>query len=270
MTGAAAFAQSAAPPASEASAAHVPPTVAEVNGKPIDLRDVVLEFAMPHTGAGTQPQATREAALQRLIDQQLLAQRAKAQGLDQDPVVQAAVRATVDRELAQAYLSKQMMDQQPTAEDISRYYREHRALFLERKVYTLRELSLPLSPDQFDAMRKRLSSAATFDAFVASLRKEGRTFKLDPIVRSAEQLPLQLVDQFAAMAKGATYVTHSTDALKILWIENFKVEPVSEEKASAAIRSFLFNERLRNLREAELATLRKDADIRILADVNRL
>src|SRR4051812_33005778 len=105
---------SAEPPAADGKLA------ARVNGAAISL-------------SGGKP--SREK-LERVIDRELLVQKAIAAGLDRDPQVAAQVEEARREVLAQAYVDRAAARSGGTpAAEVARFYEENPALFAQRRVY---------------------------------------------------------------------------------------------------------------------------------------
>src|SRR5208282_1989748 len=102
--------------------------------------------------AGTPPDQVEPATrkiLGSLVNQQLLVQQAIERKLDRDPQVLGALEAARLNILAQAYVQRVIAPQaKPTEQEVRQYYADNPALFSERKVYRLQELSIEASAEQ--------------------------------------------------------------------------------------------------------------------------
>ncbi|MCQ4162635.1 peptidylprolyl isomerase, partial [Roseomonas sp. GC11] len=103
----------AAPPAAAAPAAvpaAVPdPVVARVDGKELRRSDISAALAqLPAELRAAPEQMLFPLVLDQLIAQQALVNAARAQGLDKDPAVQAAMRRAEDEQLQQALLRREI------------------------------------------------------------------------------------------------------------------------------------------------------------------
>ena len=85
----------------------------------------------------------RGETIERLIDQRLARQRALERGLDRAPQILQAMESARSEILARAY--RQLIAEaqpRPTPEEVRNYYAEHPALFAQRRIYSLEEVTL--------------------------------------------------------------------------------------------------------------------------------
>lgn len=137
--------------------------VADVGGHPITLQDVSTEIhRRPPSAFGPDahsPEARRRAALDALIDEEALYQRALAQGLDRDPDVVRRVRSLLIHELRERNLPSPPT-QTPSDHDLQLWYDQHPDEFLEPAQARASLISLHpprrATPEQRQAARQRL------------------------------------------------------------------------------------------------------------------
>jgi peptidyl-prolyl cis-trans isomerase C len=106
-----AFAQTSAAPA-PATAAAADPLLATVNGQPIRLSDVQAASAnLPAQMQQLPPQQLLPLLVNQLIDRKALLVAAKAEDLQKDPAVAAAMQSAADEKLENAYVQQQVAPQ---------------------------------------------------------------------------------------------------------------------------------------------------------------
>ncbi len=89
--------------------ANANPVVASVNGKPIRLSDVRLAAgSLPEDMRSVPPQMLFPLLVNQLIDQEALADQARAEGLQNDPKVQEAMARAADTVLQNALLTREV------------------------------------------------------------------------------------------------------------------------------------------------------------------
>jgi len=166
----------ACPPASsapDAGPAFALNTVATVNG--VKLTELELQLRMKTAGmhGESAPEKQREAALDALITQELMAQRAKELGLDRDPGF-LAVRAQLEaqkaelerRELAQLFEEKEVRQKAQVTEAQARAYFEKNRAKLSERLYVSQ--LLVVGREKLEPLKKRIDSGESFDAVVGS------------------------------------------------------------------------------------------------------
>ena len=153
-------------------------------------------------GAGTNP-ASAAQALEKVIDRELLVQKALAAKLDRDPQVQQSIENARRQLLAQAYLERTASaGAGSTRDEVRAFYAENPALFAERRIYRLRELTVSAPPDMVDVLRAEAVKARDLDELGAWLRVRNAKYSVDAVEQPAEQLPLSFLPRLAAHEAG--------------------------------------------------------------------
>jgi EpsD family peptidyl-prolyl cis-trans isomerase len=216
--------------------------------------------------AGVGPEQT-EAATRRilgsLVNQQLLVQQAIEHKLDRDPQVLGALEAARLSILARAYTERVITPQaKPTEQEVRKYYADNPALFAERKVYRLQELSIEATPDQAKAIEAAASDSKSLKQLADYLHKQKISFSADSGVRTAEQLPLSQIARIAQMKPGMV-LAFSTGPNRESAVEVLasQVQPVDDKKAAPVIEQFLSNHKRDELAVAEIKRLRDASKI---------
>ncbi|MDE2161497.1 MAG: EpsD family peptidyl-prolyl cis-trans isomerase, partial [Burkholderiales bacterium] len=164
--------------------------------------------------------------------------------------------------LARAYLEKVgEAAAKPTQQEIEKYYEDKPALFSDRRIYNLQELSVEATPEQVPDLRARLASSKNVADFIEYLKAQGIKFAGNQAVRSAEQLPMASLDAIARMKDGQALITPTPKGIDVLLLAGSRSQPVSIDQAKPAIEQYLLNERKRKLIEAEMKRLRAAAQI---------
>jgi EpsD family peptidyl-prolyl cis-trans isomerase len=205
--------------------------------------------------------------LERLIDQELAIQKAADQKLDRDPRVVQQIDAARREIIARAYLEKIGSGApKPTPPEVAAYYEAHPALFKERRVYSLQEVSIEATPEQVASLKTTLSDAKNFADFVSYLKANNIRFAGNEAVRGAEQLPLASVDQFAKMKDGQAMFNARPGGAQVVHLAASRAQPVTLQQATPAIEQFLLNERKRKLIADDMVALRGAAKIEYAGD----
>ncbi|HLL19753.1 MAG TPA: EpsD family peptidyl-prolyl cis-trans isomerase, partial [Rubrivivax sp.] len=182
--------------------------------------------------------------------------------VDRDPRVVQQLEAARREILARAYLEKVgEAASRPTPEEIRKYYEEKPALFRERRIYSLQEISIEAKPEQVAELRQQLAAAKNINEFIDFLKAKDYRFTGNQAVRPAEQLPLASLDSFAQMKDGQAMVVPSAAGVQVVVLAGSRSQPVTEEQARPAIESYLVNERKRRLIEDDIKALRSAAKI---------
>ena len=220
------------------------------------------------TAQRVKPELTDVASrqvLERLIEQELAVQKAGELKLDNDPKVLQQIEAAKREIIMRAYADHiGQKVAKPTDAEIAKYYAEKPALFGERRIYNLQELTIEASPEQLTALRARLATAKTLTEFIEFMRSQQVRFNASQAVRAAEQLPMGVLDAVARLKDGQSLVVPNANGMQVLYLQGSRSNPVDETRARPAIEQFLSNQRKAELAAKELKALREAAKIEYL------
>ncbi len=217
------------------------------------------------TQRGLRPEQSELASgrvLERLIDQELVVQKAQSLKMDRDPRVMQQVEASRDEIIARAYLDK-IADgvAKPTPEEIAAYYNEHPMLFRERRIYQLQEVSIQAQGPQVDAIRRIVGGGKPVEELLIYLRANNIPFKTSQVVRPAEQVPLNTLPSLAKLRDGQGMLITGPQGVQVIAVAESRLQPIDEERARPAIEQFMVNDRKRRVVADDLKALRSSAKV---------
>ena len=205
-------------------------------------------------------------ALEKIIDRELLVQKALEAGLDKD----AAVAETIDNArrqvLAQAYVERVVAKMSADAakanrDEVRAFYNDNPALFAERRIYRLRELVVPAPAEAVPA--------GDMDQIVAALKARGARYTLTTQTQPAEELPLAFLPKLSRMKAGEIAVFPTPLGATVMQLIHAEDAPLAAEQANALIEQFLAGRKRLELAAAEVKKLREGARIEYVAQVKR-
>lgn len=209
-----------------------------------------------------QTDAAGRQVLDRLIEQQLFIQKASEQKLEATPGVQLALELARREVLSRAYIERLGESApKPTPEEIKKYYDEKPALFKDRRIFNLQEISIEARPEQVAEIRERLAASKNTNEFVEYLKSAGIRFAGNQAVRAAEQLPLASLDGISKMKDGQAMMVATATGAQVVVLAGSRTQPLMEEQSRASIEQFLLAERRRKLVEDDMKALRAAAKI---------
>jgi len=245
----------------DASAGQV---AAKVNGEAIAASSI--EAALTKAGVNNPTQDSSNLVLYALLEQRLFMQQAKKEGLEKDANVKEALQAAESQVLAQAYINKVTANAaKPGDTEINEYYDKHPELFAERRIYRLQELMIQVSPENVAAVKARLGSGANLNDLVQWLKSQNIPARGVQSVKSAEQLPLELVAKLHPLKDGQAITLENPKQITILAITASQGQPLLREQAKPAIERILLTGHKREMAGAELGKLRAAAKIEYVA-----
>lgn len=207
------------------------------------------------------------AALERLIDQELLVQQAKDRKLERDPKVMQAIEAARREILARSYVEQVVgLDQRPTEALITAFYEDNPGLFSKRRVYNLQELNIQVDAARYDEIRKQADLAANLEDMATWLKGQGVAFTANAGLKPAEQLPLEVVAGLLPLQAGEMAVSRTPAGMLLLYIAGVTEEPIDQANARPYIEQILVRQSRTQRAEAEIKRLREIATIEYVGE----
>lgn len=237
-------------------------TAAKVNKEEITVHQINFVLSQQRALPAAEAASSGRQVLERLIDQEVVLQKAGEQKLDRDPRVVQQIEAARRDLIARAYIEKIGQGApKATPQEVEAYYQAHPALFSGRRVYNLQELTIEAAPDQIDGLKAALAQSKTFPDFVAYVKDKGFKYAGNDAVRTAEQLPMADLDRIAALKDGQAIFNVRPGGVQVVNLARSRAQAVNEAQARPAIEQFLLNERKRKLIADDLAALRGAAKV---------
>jgi EpsD family peptidyl-prolyl cis-trans isomerase len=216
------------------------------------------------------PDASGAQALDKVIDRELLVQKALEAGLERDPQVMQSIEHARRQLLAQAYLERAAgASARSTPDEVRAFYAANPALFAERRIYRLRELAVSAPPQLLDVLRAEAARARDLEEVAAWLRQRDARYSAFNVTQPAEQLPLSQLPEIARMNEGDIAVFATPLGASVVQLMHAADAPLSEQQAAPVIEQFLAARKRMELAAAEVRRLRDDARIEYVGDIKR-
>jgi EpsD family peptidyl-prolyl cis-trans isomerase len=237
-------------------------TAAKVNRDEVTVEQINLVLQQQRGLKPEQAQAASRQILERLIEQELAAQKAVETKIDRDPTVQLKLDAARREVLARAYFDKVgEAAAKPTPEEVAKYYDDNPALFKDRRIYSLQEIVVEARPEQVAELKAKLGETKNIAEFVEFLKANDYRFAANQAVRAAEQLPLASLRAIAGLQVGQALLNVTPNGATVVLIAAARSQPVTLDQARPAIEQFLLNERKRELVAKDLKAVREVAKV---------
>jgi EpsD family peptidyl-prolyl cis-trans isomerase len=235
----------------------------KVNGDEISIHQV--ELAM-QSKAATWPavaaSAAAHATLASLVDQELLAQAARQQGLDRDPMVIQRMEAAKRQVLAQAHQERiGARAVEPSSDEIDRYHDAHPELFAKRRLYQLQETVVRLPADRFATLQSQVNSTTSAEALREAVGREGLRSSVRHLSISPEDLPLGVLPRIAQLKPGESLTLPLEGGARVLTLIGSQPAPIGPDRSRKLIAQYLINERKRSLVGESIKSLRHEAKV---------
>jgi len=248
--------------------------VAKVNGDEISIHQVNLQLGRVGKVDAAQSKAISQQIVAKLVDQQLLTQKALEEKLDRDPRVLQILEASKSEILAQAYLEKiSTKAKKPTAAEIDTFYIEHPELFEKRRLFKLQELVIQASPDKYAEIEAGVKDIKNINEVATWLKDHQFQFTANSNVRAAEQLPSNVLKVLQPLADGELLLVKTDKSLNVVHLAASQSQPIARDKATPVIEQYFLNLNKTNLIKDELKALKDKAKIEYVgafADMSKL
>jgi EpsD family peptidyl-prolyl cis-trans isomerase len=243
---------------------------AKVNKDEITVHQVNGALPRLNNPSEDQMKAATKQTLERLIDQQLLIQKAEEAKLDRDPQVMTAIENAKREILARAYLERVMGGaDKPSAEAVKEFYDQHPELFTERRIYRMQEVALQIKAEDQGPLREALPGMKTMQDVVNFARTNNIPARAGTQVRAAEQLPMEFVSRIYKMKDGEIVAVPSPNGMVIVQIVQSQSQPLDEKQAQPFIEQFLTNQARMKIAQEEVKKLRDAAKIDYVGDFGK-
>jgi EpsD family peptidyl-prolyl cis-trans isomerase len=228
---------------------------AKVNGAEILVNQI--------KASGTAPSAQ---ALEKIIDRELLVQKAIDAGLERDAQVAQAIDHARRQILAQAWVERNAGAAKATPEEIKAFYAENKALFAQRRIYRLQELVVSAPEGMMEVLRAEAARAKDLDDVAEWLRARNARFSAVSLTQPAEQLPLRWLPQLARMGPGEIALFPSPLGASVIQLVHAEDAALSEQQAAPVIEQFLAGRKRLEVAAAEVRRLRDSARIEYVGE----
>jgi len=238
---------------------------AKVNGVEITTHqiDTVMKGAQNVTAENVEE--FRKKALDKLIDQQLVLDKAGKESLDRTPDVILEIEAAKKEILARAYLKKMLASSSEINDsEFKKYYNEHTELFSKRRIYNLQDISTSSNPQTLELLKEDVTAQKSMMDIADSLKTKGIKFSSGSFTRPAEQLPLDILPKMQLLKDGDMFVWQSGDIAHVIKLTSIEESPVGLLEATPMIKNYFINTRGKQIVEDKIKKFRQEAKIEYL------
>ena len=233
-------------------------TVAIVNGEEITAAELNAELANSKIPEGADKDQARSRLLQAMIDRRLLAQQAKADGIDKSPEFLNRQRRATEDLLINMFASRQIDTAKlPANSEIEKFQASRPWVFSQREQWNLDQLRFEMPTDA--ATKAKLDKAKTMEEVTKVLTDANIAFTRQKNKLDTAVIPQNLYGQLAAAARASEpFIIPVGNQAVASTIISREPAPITGEQARpiavAAMRreqaSQLMQNRLKSIRDA--------------------
>ncbi len=233
---------------------------AVVNGEEITLQEINAMLAEANIPSGADNKAIQQQALQQIVDKRLLAQVAREDGIDQDPVYLIKQRQLNEALLIQMYGQKTGSTLKvPDKSAIDNYVKTHPFSFANRKIYNVDQISFPVPADI--SSLKSLEKANTLPEVAAILDSMKIKYQRGTTQMDSAQVPAAMMAQIASLAPGEPFVVPSAAVVTANVITGSQSVPIDESQMASQIVDSIRKEELSEILKKRLEAAKSKAEI---------
>ena len=205
--------------------------VAVVNGEEITQQELNAEIAeLPAPPVGDK-EAIRRQILQQIIDRRLMAQVAKEDGLDRDPMYVIRERRLKEELLVQMYGVKTADTVRvPDASSVKKYLADNPGKFSQRTAYLVDQISFDFPNDA------KILKALEADKSLADVEETLKSFKIDyskgANSMDSGNIPTPVLNQILSLPAGEPFIIPMQGKVVVSVITGRQPVPTTEQQAS--------------------------------------
>lgn len=239
--------------------------IARVGGTEISM--LQFNHAIERMGIPNPGLPIRQEVAAKLVGRELAVQQALAQKLDHQPEVMLKLEEARRDVLASVYAERTAgAAVRPDDNTIARYFADNPELFAERKIFRLREVTLPADLKEMGEIKQRLVAKEPLDKITAWLRTHHQAFNEQVVIRAAEQLPVEALPRLNAAREGETVVFESPRGVIAYAVISAQPASVTWEAAKPIVREYLTKRAGKEAFDARLKELRGTTQITYVGD----
>jgi EpsD family peptidyl-prolyl cis-trans isomerase len=233
-----------------------------VDGKEISVLQLnQVMKSMPNVTAEN-AEAVRKKVLERLIDQQIVLNKALEEKTERSAEVVSAIEAAKRDVITRAYLTNLVGTRvKPAPQQVKAYFDSHPELFTARKIYNLQDIALPPGTMVTDELKAQVEHARGLQEVAEWLKAQGVKFGASSYSRPAEQMPTDALAILKNQKDGAVLIVPMDGNSHIVKLIGTVSSPMAYEQAKPLIQTFLVNSEGQALIKSELARMKEKAKI---------
>lgn len=240
---------------------------AKVNDAEISMHQINLLMKSAQNVTAENAPQVRQQILEKLIDQQIIVEKANKENLDRTPDVMMAIEAAKKDILARAYLQKMVAGSvKVTDQEVRKYYDEHSGLFAKRRIYSLQDIGVEKTPDANAILVEDSIKQKTMQEIADAIKAKGIKFSGGSYTRPAEQIPLDILPKLQNLKDGEMVVLEIGNAIHVIRVIKAQDAPMDLAASTPLIKNYFMNTRGKQAVEDEMKKFRKESKIEYMGD----
>jgi peptidyl-prolyl cis-trans isomerase C len=235
-------------------------TVAVVNGEEITAPELNAELASANVATEADKQQARARILQGLIDRRLLAQHARAEGLDKSPeYLNRQRRMTEDLLIGMLGTRQINAAQLPSNDDINRFAASRPNMFAKREFWNLEQIRFEVPKDK--RVIDQMAATKSLDDVAKLLSANGVRFARAKNRLDTAIVPLNIYGRVATLPAGEPFIIPVGNQAVASVIVSREPAPLTVEQARPQAVAVMRREQGAKFMQDRIKSLRQAAKI---------
>ena len=240
---------------------------AKVDGAEISLLQINQVMRSAKDVTPQSAPAMRQQVLEKLIDQQIVVDKALKENLDRTPDVMIAIESAKKDILSRAYLQKIVGNSvKVTDQEVKKYYDEHPELFSKRRIYSLQDIGLEKNDSIFTSLKTQIEQQKSMQEMADGLKGQNIKFSAGSYTRPAEQIPLEILPKLQQLQDGSVIALEVASALHVIKVVKSQDAPIDLNAATPFIKNYFLNTKGKQIVDDEMKKYRAKAHIEYMGD----
>ncbi len=235
--------------------------IAVVNGEEITQQELNAELELLQSQPTGDKSAVRKQILQQIVDRRLMAQVAKEEGIDREPLYVIRERRLQEELLVQMY-GKNAADatRVPDAAAVQKYIQANPSKFRQRVAYLVDQISFDMPEDQ--AVLKQLESTKTLAEVEQTLQRLKIPFGKGKNSIDSFGVPAPVLKQILALPAGEPFIIPTQGKVVVSVITGRQPVTVIEREIAPLAAQSMRAENLGKVLQARLDESKAKATIK--------
>jgi EpsD family peptidyl-prolyl cis-trans isomerase len=245
--------------------------IAKVNKEEISASQLNAVLANAKVQSPEQAAALKQQALEALIGQEVVVQAALEKKIDRNPEVVQAIEGAKREIISRAYMDSIGKEvKTATPEEADKFFEANPALFSNRRVFKVNQVSFPVAAASWPELGKALEPTKNLEEVIALLKARNiESQRTSGVLLKPETLPMELVKRLDNIKMGDVIVFRSPSGATAVEVAGITAASVDRKDAGPLINQFLNNKSRSEAIAAEAKRLREAAQVTYLGEFEK-
>jgi len=239
---------------------------AKVNSREITVHKLNHVLKSARLDPGSSVQEISNKVLDKLINEEIILQKAEKLNLERNPDVLLAIEMAKERVLIEEFLTKVIPQPSIKPSEVKQYFDDHPKLFSDRKIFTYSKVLVNTKEDQAPVIKDLIDSADEIDELLTKIDDAGAKYQIVKEKKGSEELPKPLLEPMYKLTIGDIGFLTSKGSILILQIDTVEDAPLDFDAVKQTIENYLIVESRNNQIKQLVSELRDQAQVEYIGE----